>query len=216
MSRPKKGDTAAKKKKTTEKKVEAAGTVIGQPQAEKTDSQPEQVEMPVQVQPKTPAKEEVSEPKPQNLPKEDEIEVKYKVSDEDTRKMLNYVGITSIPRYQNNAVWITAIAKVLKTDTSVSWVVLKRKTAKKYIIEKIFGHCSAIKKVGTPIPIEAIPMEYSASFPRTSIYEMARFIADYKHRPVEQYQNRPLEELTETMLDIQIEMYYNDVKSKKI
>lgn len=60
------------------------------------------------------------------LKKEDDIEVRYNVSDEDTREMMNFTRLTTIPRFPQNAIWVRAIAKVLKIDTSVSWVVLRR------------------------------------------------------------------------------------------
>ena len=229
MGRPKKGGNTAKKatKKAeieqeqtvdTNEQVQVAETVEQLPETETAEpaveeqaveqQQPEhpQQEQPQQEEPKV----ETIEPK--DLPKEENIEVKYSPTDDDTREMLNFVGITSIPRYQSNAVWVRAIAKVLKIDTSVSWVVLKRTGANSHNIEKIFGHCAAIKKVGTPIPIEVIPHEYSAAFPSNSTYEMSKFIAQYTDKTVDELQHKTITELTDMMLDIQIQMYYEDLR----
>lgn len=220
MGRPRKSGNTAKKttKKAEEKQdqfvdtdemAQTAGTEeqlpeIGfeQPQQEQAAENEERVQ-----EPQPPAQEI----KPADLPKEEEIEVKYSPSENDTREMLDFVGITSIPKFQKSAVWVKAIAKVLKIDTSVSWVVLKRTGAKTHNIEKIFGHCAAIKKVGTPIPIEVIPYNYSASFPQNSTYEMAKFIANYSELTVDELQHKTYEELTDTMLDLQIKMYYEDI-----
>ena len=101
---------------------------------------------------------------------------------------------------------------MLKIDTSVSWVVLKRTGANSHNIEKIFGHCAAIKKVGTPIPIEVIPHSYSAAFPSNSTYEMSKFIAQYTDKTVDELQHKTMTELTDMMLDIQIQMYYEDLR----
>lgn len=225
MGRPKKGGNTAKKatKKAetvqehiveTNEMVQVAESVEQLPETETAEQekeivekqQPEAVEQPQQEEPKV----ETIEPK--DLPKEENIEVKYSPTDDDTREMLNFVGITSIPRYQSNAVWVRAIAKVLKIDTSVSWVVLKRTGANSHNIEKIFGHCAAIKKVGTPIPIEVIPHSYSAAFPSNSTYEMSKFIAQYNDKTVDELQHKTMTELTDMMLDIQIQMYYEDLK----
>lgn len=222
MARPKKsGNTAKKATKKAETKQEqivetdemmqTAETVeqlpeIGfeQPQQEQTAETEEQVQEPQPQQ-------TIQEIKPADLPKEEEIEVKYNPSENDTREMLDFVGITSIPKFQKSAVWVKAIAKVLKIDTSVSWVVLKRTGAKTHNIEKIFGHCAAIKKVGTPIPIEVIPYNYSAAFPQNSTYEMAKFIANYSELTVDELQHKTYEWLTDKMLDLQINMYYEDI-----
>ena len=231
MGRPKKGGNTAKKatKKAeieqeqtvdTNEQVQVAETVEQLPEIETAEhaveeqaveqQQPEhpQQEQPVQEEPK----QKVETFTPNDLPKEENIEVKYSPTDEDTREMLNFVGITSIPRYQSNAVWVRAIAKVLKIDTSVSWVVLKRTGANSHNIEKIFGHCAAIKKVGTPIPIEVIPHSYSAAFPSNSTYEMSKFIAQYTDKTVDELQHKTMTELTDMMLDIQIQMYYEDLR----
>ena len=230
MGRPKKGANTAKKttKKFKEKQeqivetndmMQTSETVEPIPENESAEPVIEQTEELTEEQAvaQLPAAEE--EPKqesetvePKDLPKEENIEVKYSPTDDDTREMLNFVGITSIPRYQSSAVWVRAIAKVLKIDTSVSWVVLKRTGANTHNIEKIFGHCAAIKKVGTPIPIEVIPYNYSAAFPSNSSYEMAKFISQYTGENAEEWQQRTMTELTDKMLDIQIQMYYEDLR----
>ena len=232
MARPKKnGNTAKKADKTakieqeqqtveTAEMQQVAETVEQLPEIETTEQVEEQQEEKVveQQQPEQPSEQpKKEEPKvdtiaPKDLPKEENIEVKYSPTDDDTREMLNFVGITSIPRYQSNAVWVRAIAKVLKIDTSVSWVVLRRTGANSHNIEKIFGHCAAIKKVGTPIPIEVIPHSYSAAFPSNSTYEMSKFIAQYTDKTVDELQHKTMTELTDMMLDIQIQMYYEDLK----
>lgn len=225
MGRPRKSGNTAKKttKKADTKKeqvveiteqVQVAESVEQLPEIETTEQIVEQVaeEKPVvEQQAKEVLKQEVEKFAPSELPKEEEIEVKYSPSDNDTREMLDFVGITSIPKFQKSAVWVKAIAKVLKIDTSVSWVVLKRTGAKTHNIEKIFGHCAAIKKVGTPIPIEVIPYNYSAAFPQNSTYEMAKFIANYSELTVDELQHKTYEELTDMMLDLQIKMYYEDI-----
>ena len=225
MARPKKSGTTAKKatKKADTKKeqvveiteqVQVAESVEQLPEIETTEQIVEQVaeEKPVvEQQAKEVLKQEVEKFAPSELPKEEEIEVKYNPSENDTREMLNFVGITSIPKFQKSAVWVKAIAKVLKIDTSVSWVVLKRTGAKTHNIEKIFGHCAAIKKVGTPIPIEVIPYNYSAAFPQNSTYEMSKFISNYSELTVDELQHKTYEELTDMMLDLQIKMYYEDI-----
>lgn len=230
MGRPRKsGNTAKKATKKAETKQEqivdtndmmqTAESVEQMPENESAEPVVEQTEEPTEEQTvaEEPAAEE--EPKqeaetvePKDLPKEENIEVKYSPTDDDTREMLNFVGITSIPRYQSSAVWVRAIAKVLKIDTSVSWVVLKRTGAKTHNIEKIFGHCAAIKKVGTPIPIEVIPYNYSAAFPSNNSYEMAKFISQYTGENAEEWQQKTMTELTDKMLDIQIQMYYEDLR----
>ena len=225
MARPKKSGTTAKKatKKADTKKeqvveiteqVQVAESVEQLPEIETTEQIVEQVaeEKPVvEQQAKEVLQQEVEKFAPSELPKEEEIEVKYNPSENDTREMLNFVGITSIPKFQKSAVWVKAIAKVLKIDTSVSWVVLKRTGAKTHNIEKIFGHCAAIKKVGTPIPIEVIPYNYSAAFPQNSTYEMSKFISNYSELTVDELQHKTYEELTDMMLDLQIKMYYEDI-----
>lgn len=230
MGRPRKsGNTAKKATKKAETKQEqivetndmmqTSETLEPMPENESAELVIEQTEEPTEEQAvaQQPAAEE--EPKQEaetveakDLPKEENIEVKYSPTDDDTREMLNFVGITSIPRYQSNAVWVRAIAKVLKIDTSVSWVVLKRTGANTHNIEKIFGHCAAIKKVGTPIPIEVIPYNYSAAFPSNSTYEMSKFIAQYTDKTVDELQHKTMTELTDMMLDIQIQMYYEDLR----
>lgn len=221
MGRPRKSGNTAKK--TTKKSEEKQDQFVDNDEMAQTDETVEQLpeigfeqpqqeqaqEIEKQVQESQP-QQPIQEIKPHELPKEAEIEVKYNVSKDDTREMMNFVGITSIPKFQESAVWTRAIAKVLKTDTSVSWVVLKRTGAKTHNIEKIFGHCAAIKKVGTPIPIEIIPYNYSASFPSSSAYEMAKFLSDYAKQPVEELQKKTPGELAEMMLDLQIRMYYED------
>ena len=213
MGRPKKSGNTAKKaaKKAENEREQFVETNEMMQQAETEGQLPEirleQVEKEQEEEP-----QQSKEIKPNELPKEAEIEVKYNVSKDDTREMMNFVGITSIPKFQESAVWTRAIAKVLKTDTSVSWVVLKRTGAKTHNIEKIFGHCAAIKKVGTPIPIEIIPYNYSAAFPNGNAYEMAKFLSDYAKQPVEELQKKTPGELTEMMLDLQIRMYYEDVR----
>lgn len=209
--KPKKsGNTAKKAAKKAENKQERFVEPDEMMQQAETEEQLPEIGL------EQPKKEQEEEPrqskeiKPNELPKEADIEVKYNVSNDDTREMMNFVGITSIPKFQESAVWTRAIAKVLKTDTSVSWVVLKRTGAKTHNIEKIFGHCSAIKKVGTPIPIEIIPYNYSAAFPSSSAYAMAKFLSDYAKQPVEELQKKTPGELTEMMLDLQIRMYYED------
>ena len=216
MARPKKSGTTAKKatKKADTKKEQVVESVEQLPEIETTEQIVEQVaeEKPVvEQQAKEVLKQEVEKFAPSELPKEEEIEVKYNPSENDTREMLNFVGITSIPKFQKSAVWVKAIAKVLKIDTSVSWVVLKRTGAKTHNIEKIFGHCAAIKKVGTPIPIEVIPYNYSAAFPQNSTYEMSKFISNYSELTVDELQHKTYEELTDMMLDLQIKMYYEDI-----
>lgn len=220
MGRPRKSGSTAKKttKKAEEKQdhfvdtnelVQTAETVEQLPEIGFEQPQQEQAaETEEQVQEPQPPAQEI---KPSDLPKEEEIEVRHSPSEDDTREMLNFVGITSIPKFQKSAVWVKAIAKVLKIDTSVSWVVLKRTGAKTHNIEKIFGHCAAIKKVGTPIPIEVIPYNYSAAFPQNSTYEMAKFIANYSELTVDELQHKTYEELTDMMLDLQIKMYYEDI-----
>lgn len=212
MGRPRKSGNAAKK---AAKKAENEQEQFVEPnemmqQAENEgqlhEMGLEQLEQEQEEAPQQP----IQEIKPQELPKEAEIEVKYNVSNDDTREMMNFVGITSIPKFQESAVWTRAIAKVLKIDTSVSWVVLKRTGAKKHNIEKIFGHCAAIKKVGTPIPIEVIPYTYSDAFPRENAEEMARFIANYTKKPIEELRQKNYGELTDMMLDLQIKMYYEE------
>jgi hypothetical protein len=205
MGRPRKsGNTAKKTTKKTEEKQEQVVEANEMMQTAETVEHPQQNNAQEPQQP-------IQEIKPQELPKEDEIEVKYSPSENDTREMLDFVGISSIPKFQKSAVWVKAIAKVLKIDTSVSWVVLKRTGAKTHNIEKIFGHCAAIKKVGTPIPIEVIPYNYSAAFPQNSTYEMAKFIANYSELTVDELQHKTYEELTDMMLDLQIKMYYEDI-----
>lgn len=186
-----------------------------EPVVEQTEEQTEEQTVAEQQSEEEEPKQEAETVEPKDLPKEENIEVKYSPTDDDTREMLNFVGITSIPRYQSSAVWVRAIAKVLKIDTSVSWVVLKRTGAKTHNIEKIFGHCAAIKKVGTPIPIEVIPYNYSAAFPSNSTYEMSKFIAQYTDKTVDELQHKTMTELTDMMLDIQIQMYYEDLHKNK-
>jgi len=222
MGRPRKSGSTAKKttKKSEEKQeqvveanemMQTAETVEQLPEIGIEHPQQEQAaEIEKQVQEPQP-QQTIQEIKPADLPKEEEIEVKYSPSDNDTREMLNFVGISSIPKFQKSAVWVKAIAKVLKIDTSVSWVVLKRTGAKTHNIEKIFGHCAAIKKVGTPIPIEVIPYNYSAAFPQNSTYEMAKFISNYSELTIDELQHKTYEELTDMMLDLQIKMYYEDI-----
>lgn len=230
MGRPRKsGNTAKKATKKAETKQEqivetndmmqTSESVEQMPENEAAEPVIEQTEEPTEEQAvaEQPAaeeeqKQEAETVEPKDLPKEENIEVKYSPTDDDTREMLNFVGITSIPRYQSSAVWVRAIAKVLKIDTSVSWVVLKRTGAKTHNIEKIFGHCAAIKKVGTPIPIEVIPYNYSAAFPSNSSYEMAKFISQYTGEKAEEWQQKTMTELTDKMLDIQIQMYYEDLR----
>lgn len=212
MGRPKKsGNTAKKAAKKAENKQEQFVEPDEMMQQAETEEQLPEIglEQPKKQQEEEP--QQSKEIKPNELPKEAEIEVKYNVSENDTREMLNYVGISTIPKFQLNAVWVRAIAKVLKTDTSVSWVVLKRTGAKKHNIEKIFGHCAAIKKVGTPIPIEVIPYKYSDAFPRENAEEMARFIANYTENTVEELRQKNYGELTDMMLDLQIKMYYEEI-----
>lgn len=221
MGRPRKSGNAAKKaaKKAENERDHFVETNEMVQQAKNEEQLPEigfeqpqqeqEAEIEKQVQETQPQKT-IQEIKPADLPKEEEIEVKYNVSENDTREMLNYVGISTIPKFQLNAVWVRAIAKVLKIDTSVSWVVLKRTGAKKHNIEKIFGHCAAIKKVGTPIPIEVIPYTYSDAFPRENAEEMARFIANYTKKPIEELRQKNYGELTDMMLDLQIKMYYEE------
>lgn len=216
MGRPRKSGTTAKKatKKADTKQEQTVETNETMQTAETVEQLPEIAAEPQPqeaVEPQPQPKQPQQEIKPQELPKEEDIEVKYNVSENDTREMLDFVGITSIPKFQKSAVWVKAIAKVLKIDTSVSWVVLKRTGAKTHNIEKIFGHCSAIKKVGTPIPIEVIPYNYSAAFPQNSTYEMAKFIANYSELTVDELQHKTYEELTDMMLDLQIKMYYEDI-----
>ena len=213
MGRPRKSGNTAKKttKKADEKQDQFVDTNEMMQTAETVEQLPEiGLEHLQQNNAKEP-QQPIQEIKPQELPKEEEIEVKYSPSDNDTREMLDFVGISSIPKFQKSAVWVKAIAKVLKIDTSVSWVVLKRTGAKTHNIEKIFGHCAAIKKVGTPIPIEVIPYNYSASFPQNSTYEMSKFIANYSELTVDELQHKTYEELTDMMLDLQIKMYYEDI-----
>lgn len=230
MGRPKKsGNTAKKATKKAETKQEqivetndmmqTAESVEPMPENESAEPVVEHTEEPTEEKAVAEQQSAEEEPKqeaetvePKDLPKEENIEVKYSPTDDDTREMLNFVGITSIPRYQSNAVWVRAIAKVLKIDTSVSWVVLKRTGANTHNIEKIFGHCAAIKKVGTPIPIEVIPYNYSAAFPSNSTYEMSKFIAQYTDKTVDELQHKTMTELTDMMLDIQIQMYYEDLR----
>lgn len=213
MARPKKsGNTAKKATKKAEPKQEPVIEKIAESVEQLPEIEPA-VEQPIAGQPvKEDPKQEVETFTPNELPKEEGIEVRHSPTADDTREMLNFVGISSIPRYQSNAVWVKAIAKVLKIDTSVSWVVLKRTGANNYNIEKIFGHCSAIKKVGTPIPIEVIPHSYSAAFPSNSTYEMSKFIAQYTEHTIDELQHKTMTELTDMMLDIQINMYYEDLK----
>ena len=223
MGRPRKSGSTAKKttKKSEEKQeqvveanemMQTAETVEQLPEIGIEHPQQEQAaEIEKQVQEPQP-QQTIQEIKPADLPKEEEIEVKYSPSDNDTREMLNFVGISSIPKFQKSAVWVKAIAKVLKIDTSVSWVVLKRTGAKTHNIEKIFGHCAAIKKLGTPIPIEVIPYNYSAAFPSNNSYEMAKFISQYTGENAEEWQQKTMTELTDKMLDIQIQMYYEDLR----
>lgn len=222
MGRPRKSGSTAKKttKKAEEKQeqvveanemMQTADTVEQLPEIGLEQPQQEQAaEIEKQVQEPQP-QQTIQEIKPADLHEEEEIEVKYNPSENDTREMLDFVGITSIPKFQKSAVWVKAIAKVLKIDTSVSWVVLKRTGAKTHNIEKIFGHCAAIKKVGTPIPIEVIPYNYSAAFPQNSTYEMSKFIANYSELTVDELQHKTYEELTDMMLDLQIKMYYEDI-----
>lgn len=214
MGRPRKsGSTAKKATKKTETIQEQ--TVESTEMTQTAETAEQLPEIAAEPQPQEAAEPQPQQPqqeiKPQELPKEEEIEVKYNPSENDTREMLDFVGITSIPKFQKSAVWVKAIAKVLKIDTSVSWVVLKRTGAKTHNIEKIFGHCAAIKKVGTPIPIEVIPYNYSAAFPQNSTYEMAKFIANYSELTVDELQHKTYEELTDMMLDLQIKMYYEDI-----
>ena len=215
MGRPRKSGSTAKKatKKADTKQEQIVESTEMTQTAETAEQLPEiatepQPQEAVEPQPKPQPNQEI---KPQELPKEEDIEVKYNPSESDTREMLDFVGITSIPKFQKSAVWVKAIAKVLKIDTSVSWVVLKRTGAKTHNIEKIFGHCAAIKKVGTPIPIEVIPYNYSAAFPQNSTYEMSKFIANYSELTVDELQHKTYEELTDMMLDLQIKMYYEDI-----
>ena len=215
MGRPRKSCSTAKKatKKADTKQEQIVESTEMTQTAETAEQLPEiatepQPQEAVEPQPKPQPNQEI---KPQELPKEEDIEVKYNPSESDTREMLDFVGITSIPKFQKSAVWVKAIAKVLKIDTSVSWVVLKRTGAKTHNIEKIFGHCAAIKKVGTPIPIEVIPYNYSAAFPQNSTYEMSKFIANYSELTVDELQHKTYEELTDMMLDLQIKMYYEDI-----
>lgn len=236
MGRPRKsGNTAKKATKKAETKqeqivetndmVQVAESVEQLPEnetaepavEEQQEEQAVEQQQPEQPQQEQPVKEQpkIETIEPKDLPKEENIEVKYSPTDDDTREMLNFVGITSIPRYQSNSVWVRAIAKVLKIDTSVSWVVLKRTGANSHNIEKIFGHCAAIKKVGTPIPIEVIPHSYSAAFPSNSSYEMSKFIAQYTDKTVDELQHKTMTELTDMMLDIQIQMYYEDLRKNK-
>lgn len=79
------------------------------------------------------------------------------VSKEDTRALMNYLGVGMLPEEKNDMYWVRAVAKILKRDGSVSWCVLKRTSVDKHKIEKVFGNCSPIVKVGRPFIVDYIP-----------------------------------------------------------
>lgn len=151
---------------------------------------------------------------PETLPKEDNIEVKFNVSKEDTKEMMNFTKLTKIPKFQDNAVWVRAIAKVLKHDMSVSWCVLRRTGANSHNIEKIFGRCSAIAKVGTPIPIEVLPYNYGAYFPKDT-EGMAKFISEKTGESLEKWLDATPTQLSDKMLELQIITYLNEYEKNK-
>lgn len=79
------------------------------------------------------------------------------VSKEDTRALMNYLGVGMLPEEKYDMYWVRAVAKILKRDGSVSWCVLKRTSVDKHKIEKVFGNCSPIVKVGRPFIVDYIP-----------------------------------------------------------
>jgi len=102
----------------------------------------------------------------------------FRVPEADTKEMMEFCGLQSIPREHQEGVWARAIAKVLKRDASVSWCVLVRTPDGEQNIEKVFGRCSPIHKLGTPIPIEIIPHAFAAVFPKNSVVEMTNFLVN--------------------------------------
>lgn len=133
------------------------------------------------------------------------------VPDKDTREMLEFIGITELPKFSDAdmEMWFKAVARVRKRDTSVSWCVIERKGTEKFSITKIFGKCSPIAEVGVPMPIEIIPRRFSAKVNKSDINAVRAYVEErIGEKVADMTDNAVMDEL---ML-IEIENYKNAKK----
>jgi len=81
------------------------------------------------------------------------------VNSNDTRDLLEYLNMRMLPEHIESNLWARGVAKVLKRDGTLTWCVVLRTGVETHKIEKIFGSCSPIFKVGKIRNIEFIPRE---------------------------------------------------------
>lgn len=178
---------------------------------ETQESEPQPTEQPQEQQePEKEPKKEAAQKQQNHLP-----EGTYDVPKEETTLMMNFVGINLIPQFNPNDIWVRAVAKVQKRDSSMSWCVLHRQTHDKYSVHKIFGKCSPIHRIGKIQPIETIPANVLAGI-------LARG-RKYSEQTVNANAGRALdlsalsdEELTDKVIDVLINEYWqNNGKERK-
>ena len=131
-----------------------------------------------------------------------------KVPEKDTREMLDFLGITELPKFTNaeSDLWVRAVARVRKKDTSVSWCVLERRGVQKHAITKIFGRCAPIAQVGVPIPIEVMNPRYTAKVNKYNIESVRNYVFE---KIGDKAKNMSSEELMDELVRIEIEFYNN-------
>lgn len=134
----------------------------------------------------------------------------YKIPEEDINAMLLFTGLTRIPEFNESQIWTKAIAKVLKRDTSVSFCVLERTGWDTHKIVKIFGKCSSIVKVGKPIPIEVMPMDFVKQFHHADKQGRIDYLKKHFPEREDEFDAMELDELKKECAATDLMIYLNE------
>lgn len=140
------------------------------------------------------------------LQEEDE-RLEAEAKEKDTRELLEYLGMHVLPSHINSEYWIRGVAKVLKTDGSVSWCVVIRTGYETHKIEKIFGSCAAIFKVGRIRNIEVIPNEYINIYGFENKANCLKFLLKHYGKAFDDLEFMTDEELKNKAIDVVIKKY---------
>lgn len=93
---------------------------------------------------------------------------------------LSYCGLKSLPEKDDNEnVWIFAIAKVMKADGSISYVLMKKGENLEDKIQKDFGNISVIRKVLEVYPYAYLKQTYMPRFKGQGKEERVKYLQKY-------------------------------------
>lgn len=178
-----------------------------QPKEQKTKRKNESNDVPKTIQEQDNQQSDIQEQKDKIV---ESHEKDYKIPEEDINAMLLFTGLTRVPEFNESQIWTKAIAKVLKRDTSVSFCVLERTGWDTHKIVKIFGKCSSIVKVGKPIPIEVMPMDFVKQFHHADKQGRIDYLKKHFHEREEEFDAMDLDELKKECAATDLMIYLNE------